>query len=62
MISWLKVDKILVKNQEAIQKGAYVTDICVSKTGVLTKGEGTVTQYHLTGETEIMENRPEENG
>lgn len=46
-ISNLKESKILVKNHESIQKAATVTDICVSKTGVLTDGTLRVVRHHL---------------
>lgn len=46
-ISRLKQDKILVKNHESIQKAATVTDICVSKTGVLTEGDLLVSKYYV---------------
>ena len=58
MIGKLKDDKILVKNPDAIQKAATITDICVSKTGVLTKGDGKVTKYHVADEPEIFDNLP----
>lgn len=34
----LKNDNILIKNLEAVQTCAMLHDICVSKTGTLTKG------------------------
>jgi P-type E1-E2 ATPase len=49
-ITNLKDSKILVKNHEAIQKAAIVTDICVSKTGVLTSGLPTVNKYMLAND------------
>ena len=52
----LRDDKILVKNHEAIPNAATITDICVSKTGVLTEGKGTVTKYVLESEGEIFDN------
>jgi magnesium-transporting ATPase (P-type) len=58
MIGELKKDKILIKNPDAIQKAATITDICVSKTGVLTKGNGAVTKYHVMDEGDIMDNNP----
>lgn len=58
MIDQLKSDKILIKNHDAIQKAATITDICVSKTGVLTKGDGDVSKYHVAGEGDILENKP----
>lgn len=35
----LKSDNILIKNLESVQTCAMLHDICVSKTGTLTKGE-----------------------
>ena len=55
-IDQLKDDKILVKNHDAIQKAATVTDICVSKTGVLTSGKGKVKKYYLAGDDRIFDN------
>lgn len=55
-IGKLKDDKILVKNHDAIQKAATITDICVSKTGVLTKGNGSVKQYYLDSTQEVFDN------
>jgi len=51
-ISELKSKKILVKNHESIQKAATVTDICVSKTGVLTQGNLCVVKHHLLSNPE----------
>lgn len=58
-IGKLKEDKILVKNHDAIQKAATITDICVSKSGVLTKGDGYVKQYHLAGQEQCFDNEVE---
>lgn len=55
-IGTLKEDKILVKNHDAIQKAATITDICVSKTGVLTRGNGQVKAYHLASTSEVHKN------
>lgn len=55
-ISRLKKDKILVKNHESIQKAATVTDICVSKTGVLTKGELYVKSFFIGTEENTNDN------
>jgi len=41
----LKNDGILIKNLESIQTCATVHDICVGKTGTLTKGKLTVAKY-----------------
>jgi magnesium-transporting ATPase (P-type) len=46
-ISRLKQDNILVKNHESIQKAAIVTDICVSKTGVLTSALLSVSKFFM---------------
>lgn len=43
----LKKDEILIKNLEAIQTCATLHDICVGKTGTLTKGQMQVRKYHL---------------
>lgn len=37
-ISNLKDDNILIKNLESIQTSAVIHELCVSKTGTLTKG------------------------
>ncbi len=46
-ISNLKKQHILIKNLEAIQTCASVHEICVGKTGTLTKGEMRVLRYHI---------------
>ena len=48
-INSLKKDNILIKNLESIQTCATIHDICVSKTGILTKGFLKVTRYHIQG-------------
>ena len=46
-ISRLKDDEILIKNLEAIQSAAMLHDLCVGKTGTLTKGDMNVSKYQL---------------
>lgn len=46
-IESLKKDEILIKNIESIQTCAMLHDICVSKTGTLTKGKLSVKKYHI---------------
>jgi Ca2+-transporting ATPase len=41
----LKEDEILIKNLESIQTCAMLHDICVSKTGTLTKGNLSVAKF-----------------
>ena len=48
-INSLKKDSILIKNLESIQTCATLHDICVSKTGILTKGLLKVTRYYIQG-------------
>jgi P-type E1-E2 ATPase len=49
-ISNLKQDEILIKTLQAVQNCGLLHDICVGKTGTLTKGKGMrVTKYHLFG-------------
>lgn len=43
----LKKDNILIKNLESVQTCAMLHDICVSKTGTLTKGKLVVKTCHL---------------
>jgi len=44
----LKEDEILIKNVDSIQKCAMVHDVCVGKTGCLTKGRMHVSCFQLT--------------
>lgn len=44
-INSLKQDEILIKNLESIQMCATLHDICVGKTGTLTKGHLRVRKY-----------------
>lgn len=52
----LKDDSVLVKNHEAIQKAGLVTDVCVSKTGILTAGTPHVQRYHIADFSEAYVN------
>jgi len=55
-ISNLKNDEILIKNIQSVQTCAMLHDICVSKTGTLTKGKLAVAKYHMTDRDELIEN------
>jgi P-type E1-E2 ATPase len=44
-INSLKKDAILIKNLESVQTCAMLHDICVSKTGTLTKGKMSVGKF-----------------
>jgi P-type E1-E2 ATPase len=44
-INSLKKDAILIKNLESVQTCAMLHDICVGKTGTLTKGKMSVTKF-----------------
>jgi Ca2+-transporting ATPase len=44
-INSLKKDAILIKNLESVQTCAMLHDICVGKTGTLTKGKLSVTKF-----------------
>jgi P-type E1-E2 ATPase len=46
-INQLKNDEILIKNLEAVQTCAMLHDICVGKTGTLTKAQLTVASYQI---------------
>lgn len=43
----LKKDKILIKNLTAVQTCSMLHDICVGKTGTITKGKMTVASYQF---------------
>jgi len=60
-ISKMKKDKILIKNVEAVQKCAFLHDICVSKTGTLTEGELHVASLQLLNFEEVHDNDSVEN-
>ena len=44
-ISRLKAHEILIKNLESIQSAAMLHDLCVNKTGTITKGKMGVSKY-----------------
>jgi len=44
-ISRLKADEILIKNLESVQSAAMLHDLCVGKTGTMTKGKMNVVKY-----------------
>lgn len=46
-INSLKKDAILIKNLESVQTCAMLHDICVGKTGTLTKGRMNVSKFQL---------------
>ena len=47
-INRLKEDSILIKNLQAVQNCGLLHDICVGKTGTLTRGKGmSVAKFHL---------------
>lgn len=52
----LKKDGILIKNLESIQTCATVHDICVGKTGTLTKGKLSVAKYQLCNYFQTYDN------
>jgi P-type E1-E2 ATPase len=46
-ISRLKKDEILIKNLESIQSAAMLHDLCVGKTGTITKANMNVSKYQI---------------
>lgn len=60
-INSLKKDAILIKNLESVQTCAMLHDICVGKTGTLTKGRMTVQKFQL-GSQEVQNNDHEIQG
>lgn len=57
-INSLKKDEILIKNLESVQTCAMLHDVCVGKTGTLTKGRMNVVKFHFADE--IMSKKNEE--
>lgn len=51
----LKKDKILIKNLEAVQNCSMLHDICIGKTGTITKGKMNVRSYQF-GNTGVEDN------
>ena len=60
-INSLKKDEILIKNLESVQTCAMLHDVCVSKTGTITKGKLNVMKFHI-GDKDKAENNDTENG
>lgn len=52
-ISRLKDDEILIKNVESIQSCAMLHDLCVSKTGTITKGKLKVARFQIGGQQTV---------
>lgn len=57
-IDSLKKDEILIKNLEAVQTCAMLHDVCVGKTGTLTKAKLSVASYQITDDMKPHENDP----
>jgi P-type E1-E2 ATPase len=60
-IDKLKEDSILIKNLEAIQICATLHDVCVGKTGTLTKNEMKVKKMSLLNREDILDFNGEKN-
>jgi len=56
-IGQLKNDSILIKNIESVQTCAMLHDVCVSKTGTITKGVLAVKAYQICDQTKIIDER-----
>jgi P-type E1-E2 ATPase len=56
----LKKDQILIKNVESVQTCAMLDELCVSKTGTLTKGDLKVVKIHFKNENIAHEERFDE--
>jgi len=54
----LKNDNILIKNLGCVQTCAMLHDICVGKTGTLTKGELSVKKYQICDQISTIDNDP----
>lgn len=55
-INSLKKDQILIKNLESVQTCAMLHDVCVGKTGTLTKAKISVASYQITDQIQAIEN------
>lgn len=55
-INSLKKDNILIKSIESVQTCAMLHDICVSKTGTLTKGILKVEKYQFGNQYTVIDN------
>ena len=60
-INSLKKDEILIKNLESVQTCAMLHDVCVSKTGTITKGKMSVVRYHFGDSESVDKNDTESN-
>jgi P-type E1-E2 ATPase len=61
-INYMKEDMILIKNVEALQTCAMLDELCVSKTGTLTKGDLTVAKIHVKRDDDEGEDIAFDNG
>jgi P-type E1-E2 ATPase len=57
-INSLKKDNILIKNLESVQTCAMLHDICVGKTGTLTKGKMSVSRFQLAKNLLVYDSTP----
>jgi magnesium-transporting ATPase (P-type) len=57
----LKHQQILIKNVQSIQTCAMVHDVCVGKTGCLTKGNMNVRMYQITNQVETNDHIADNN-
>ena len=55
-INSLEMDEILIKNIESVETCAMLHDICVGKTGALTKGRMTVSKFHICKQNNATDN------
>lgn len=53
-ITRLKEEEILIKNVESVQKCGMIHDLCVGKTGTLTKGRMGIAKYQITDATQTV--------
>jgi P-type E1-E2 ATPase len=60
-INNLKKDEILVKNLESVQTCAMLHDVCVGKTGTLTKGKLNVAKFQICADEAVHSNDRERN-
>ena len=60
-INSLKKDEILIKNLESVQTCAMLHDVCVGKTGTLTKAKIKVRGYQVCDNAQAVPNDGERN-
>jgi Ca2+ transporting ATPase len=58
-ISKLKGDQILIKNLEAVQTCAMIHDLCIGKTGTITRGELKVEKYQAFKPFTLISHNPD---